>query len=232
MTELLASVRNLEEARLAVQIPIGILDMKDPEHGALGALDEHTIRKIVQFVAGRNLTSATIGDLPPDSERISQKIQATATLGVDYIKIGLSDSDWLIRYLPTLQSLTNKAQLVGVLFADHFEDLCGPCHLLKAAGFKGAMVDTEDKNLGSLRTIKSDTALQQFTQTAQKTGLLCGLAGSLQYEDIDALLALSPNYLGFRSALCVNNQRATTLSMAKIKKIASRLNPPSVRLSA
>ena len=223
MTQLLASVRDLEEARIALQTPIGILDMKDPEHGALGALSEDTIKTIVQFVAGRNLTSATVGDLPTDPQRALQKILATAALGVDYVKVGLSDAECLTRYLPILRAITDKAKLVGVLFADCFEDLSGPCHLLKAAGFHGAMIDTADKSRGSLRTIKSDAVLKEFTHTARQAKLLCGLAGSLQYEDIAALLDIAPDYLGFRTALCADNQRTATLSSAKINKVVRLL---------
>ena len=223
MTRLLASVADVEEARIALQAPVGILDMKDPTQGALGALETHTIGEIVQLIAGTCESSATIGDLPADSEAVLKKTQATAELGVDYIKIGMFGGDWLLKCLPALKTITAHTKLVGVLFAEHFADLSGPCHLLKSAGFVGAMVDTANKENGSVRTVKSDAELGEFVRTAQSKGLLCGIAGSLKYEDIKPLTTMAPDYLGFRTALCEKYCRQGKLSAAMIRKIADQL---------
>ena len=224
MTRLLASIANLEEAQVALQAPIGILDMKDPAQGALGALEAHAIGEIVQLIAGKCSSSATIGDLPADPEAVLKKTQATAELGVDYIKVGMFGGDWLLKCLPALKTIAANTNLVGVLFAEHFADLSGPCHLLKSAGFAGAMIDTANKENGSVRTIKSDAELGEFVQTAQRNGLLCGIAGSLKCEDIKPLITMAPDYLGFRTALCENHCRQGKLSAAMIRKIASQLH--------
>ena len=223
MTQLLASISDMAEARIALQAPIGILDMKDPTQGALGALNEHTIGEIVRFVAGTRTSSATIGDLPAEPEAVLKKTQAVARLGVDYVKIGMFGGDWLLKCLPALKTIATDINLVGVLFAEHFSDLSGPCSLLKSAGFVGIMVDTADKKNGSLRTLKSDTELGDFVRTAQNNGLLCGIAGSLKYEDVKPLTKIVPDYLGFRTALCENHQRQGKLSLAMIRKIAKQL---------
>ena len=223
MTQLLASISDVEEARIALQTPIGILDMKDPEQGALGALDERIIGEIVQLVAGTCRSSATIGDLPADPDTVLKKTRAIAALGVDYVKIGMFGGDWLLKCLPALKPITSQTNLVGVLFAEYFADLSGPCHLLKSAGFAGVMVDTANKKNGSLRTIKSDAELGEFVQTAQSKGLLCGIAGSLKYEDIKPLTTIAPDYLGFRTALCEHHHRQGKLSAAMTRKISHQL---------
>ena len=223
MTQLLASISDLAEARVALQASVGILDMKDPTQGALGALDERTIGEIVRFVAGTCTSSATIGDLPAEPEAVLKKTQAVARLGVDYVKVGMFGGDWLLKCLPALKTIAANINLVGVLFAEHFNDLSGPCHLLKSAGFNGIMVDTADKKNGSLRTLKSDTELGDFVRTAQSNGLLCGIAGSLKYEDIKPLRKMAPDYLGFRTALCENHRRQGKLSVAMIQKISEQL---------
>ena len=223
MTQLLASISNVEEAHIALKASVGILDMKDPTQGALGALDELTINEIVQLVSGTCTSSATIGDLPADPEVVLKKTQAIAKLGVNYVKVGMFGSDWLLKCLPVLKTITANVNLVGVLFAEYFNDLSGPCHLLKSAGFVGIMVDTANKKNGSVRTVKSDAELSDFVKTAQNNGLLCGIAGSLKYQDIKPLLKMTPDYLGFRTALCENQQRQGNLSAAMIQKIATQL---------
>ncbi len=64
MTAMLASVRTLDEALLALAGGADIIDLKDPARGALGALDQATARNIVAAIGGRAPVSATIGDLP------------------------------------------------------------------------------------------------------------------------------------------------------------------------
>ncbi len=223
MTKLLASISNLEEARIALQASVGILDMKDPTQGALGALDEHTIGEIVELVSGTCISSATIGDLPADPEVVLKKTRAVAKLGVNYVKVGMFGGDWLLKCLPALKTVTTNINLVGVLFAEYFNDLSGPCHLLRSAGFGGIMVDTANKKNGSVRTVKSDSELSDFVKTAQSSGLLCGIAGSLKYRDIKPLLKMTPDYLGFRTALCENHRRQGKLSAAMIQKITAQL---------
>ena len=223
MTQLLASISSSEEAHIALQTAIGILDIKDPSQGALGALAATTIAEIVKLAAGTCPTSATIGDLAPDPELVLKKTQATAELGVDYIKIGIFGEDWLLKCLPSLQTITTHHKLVGVLFADHFANLSGPCHLFKAAGFSGVMVDTANKANGSVRTMKSDSELMQFVQTVRNHNLLCGIAGSLKPEDIKPLTMMMPDYLGFRTALCENHVRQGKLSTIKIQQIAETI---------
>jgi len=78
MTKWLASVQSLKEAHILLPVLPDILDMKQPEKGALGALDIETISQIVDFIAGRCQTSATIGDLPMNADLISTAMMAVA----------------------------------------------------------------------------------------------------------------------------------------------------------
>ena len=50
-------------------------------------------------------------------------------------------------------------------------------------------------------------------------GLFAGLAGALRADDVPALLALEPDYLGFRSALCNQARRTAGLDMAACRRI-------------
>ena len=202
MTKLLASVRSVEEAEIALRAPIDILDMKEPAAGALGALDADVIRAIVKVANGRCTTSATTGDLPAQGAMMAERAREVAALGVDYVKVGLFGPHYLEKCLPVLKDVAGEVRLVGVLFADRFADFEGPCWLLKEAGFAGVMVDTADKGNGSVRKCAADEKLGRFVRAARECGLLCGIAGSLGVDDIEPLREIGPDYLGFRTALC------------------------------
>ena len=60
---MLASVRTLDEALFALEAGADFIDLKEPSHGALGALDHAAVRVCVQAIGGRRPVSATIGDI-------------------------------------------------------------------------------------------------------------------------------------------------------------------------
>ena len=85
---LLASVRDQNEAAIALQAGVHILDLKNPSRGALGALDKQTIIAIRKQAAGRCPVSATIGDLPPHAQDIARQTHEWADIGIDFVKVG------------------------------------------------------------------------------------------------------------------------------------------------
>lgn len=227
MSKLLASVRNVEEARAALSAPADVLDLKEPRRGALGALDLQTVREIVDACAGERPLSATVGDLPPDPAEISKKTEELAAAGVDYVKIGFFDSRYFEICAGALAPVAKRCALVGVLFADRLRDFEGPSRLLKHAGFTGVMIDTADKSLGSVRKLADEQTLRRFILTARELSLLCGVAGSLTLEDVEPLAALGPDYLGFRTALCKNRRRENAVCEKAAAEIVKKLSGAS-----
>ncbi len=220
MTAMLASVTDPAEARLAAAAGVDLIDLKDPARGALGALGEERIRTIRQALAGHRL-SATIGDLPLHPETVFQAVERTAACGVDYVKIGLFPGGDLEATLEALTPLATEHKLIAVLMADYLIAL-PVLERIAAAGFHGAMLDTADKSLGPLPRLRPAAFLARFVERAKSLGLLTGLAGSLRLEDIDALLPLAPDYLGFRGALC-RGDRTGTLDPGKVAQIRDRI---------
>jgi len=219
MTAMLASVATMAEAQLALQAKVGILDLKQPANGALGALDRTTVRQIVQLVAGRIPVSATAGDLVMQPEIISTAVQAIAETGVDYIKIGFfPGGDWS-GCIAKLAELSGQGlRLIAVLFADATPDF-DIVAVIAQAGFSGVMLDTMDKLRGSLLSVLDRKKLAAFVGSAKSQGLLVGLAGSLRQQDIAELLPLQPDYLGFRGALCRQHERTARLDPAALARI-------------
>jgi len=221
MSKWLASVQSLEEAEILLPVLPDILDMKNPSQGALGALSVAIVSEIVTVIDGRCQTSATIGDLPMQAELIKAAMINMASSGVDYVKIGLFPDDNLQHCIIELADTVKKLStpVIAVIFADNNSPAEECLHLLKASGFYGVMVDTSIKNGRHLLDYWDLLKLEQFVAAAKQQNLLCGLAGALRLEDITVLHPLAADYLGFRSALCLQRQRTTRLQVSLAKQI-------------
>ncbi|HIG91157.1 MAG TPA: hypothetical protein EYQ77_01855 [Methylococcaceae bacterium] len=223
MTGMLASVNTIDEALWVLNAGVDIIDLKEPANGALGALEPETITTIVKRINGKRPISATIGDLPLEPETITATVNRIAKTGVDYIKIGFFPQG---DPLSTLQSLVPATQqgtkLIAVFFADQPMELA-LIPALKKHGFYGAMIDTADKESGSLRQVFSEEMLQSFINQCRQQQLFCGLAGSLSLADIPFLTRLNPDYLGFRGALCHAHQRTEKLDPFAFKAVKEQL---------
>ncbi len=224
MTGMLASVNSLEEAQLILNSSADIIDLKNPEQGALGALPVNTVSTIVRAINQKKPVSATVGDLPMQADLIFNAVSAMAPTGVDYIKIGFfPNGDWQ-GCLTKLSQITQQGhQLIAVLFADTQPDIT----IIKAiynAGFFGVMLDTMDKSKGSLMEIMSTDKIIKFVSSAKEYQLLCGLAGSLKKNDISELITLNVDYLGFRGALCDKHNRTSSLNKEAINSVLNYFN--------
>lgn len=229
MTRILGSVRNPQEAELLLQTPIAILDLKDPERGALGAADPAVVRQVVDQVEGRRHVSAAAGSA--DDTDIMDKACQLSLGGVDFVKVGFSCASQQ-SLLPELRTaITAPAQAVAVLFADSPEidpmQWIGPA---RAAGFAGLMLDTADKHSGSLDQHMDLSQVKDWTQATKETGLLCGLAGRLSAESARYFLPARPDYLGFRGALCRRSTRTEPVCLETTLKLLESLREPKAEL--
>lgn len=229
MSAMLASVRTLDEALLALKGGADLIDLKDPARGALGALDSATAQTIVTAIAGRAPVSATIGDWPSmDPAEILAAAQRTADTGVDVVKVGFFPGPAQAACARALTPLARGLPVVAVLFADLVPDPA-LIETLAECGFAGAMLDTAKKTSGSLLGHLDLASLDAFVRRVGGCGLFAGLAGSLRQQDVAALLALDPDYLGFRGALCAGGRRGGALdpiAFARIRAAIPRAATP------
>jgi len=219
MTGMLASVNSLAEAWLVHRAAVDIIDLKQPAQGALGALPTASVAEIVAALPDSARISATVGDLPMLPERLLPAVRDMAATGVDYVKIGFfPGGDWPA-CLDALQAVAGQGiALIAVLFADTRPDF-GFIAELAQTGFRGVMLDTMDKRRGSLTQWLDASELASFVDAAHGQGMLTGLAGSLRSADVPGLLALAPDYLGFRGALCREHCRTAQLDLERIRHI-------------
>ena len=219
MTGFLASVSSVDEAQLVRSLGADVIDLKDPARGALGALDEDSVRAIVSLPDKNTMLSATVGDLPAYAAELEAAVTGMHGCGVDIVKVGVFDRTISPFMLSILDRLAGRSISIVLVF---FAELYPPdidFKRLRRGGITGVMLDTCEKANGSLRDKLDDGTLAEFVRKAGQAGLMTGLAGSLTREDIPPLLRISPDYLGFRGALCNRHQRTLQIDAAKVSDI-------------
>ena len=229
MPQLLVSVTSVKEAQIALQCGVDIIDLKDPDQGALGALPLALITEIVTSVnvksqSERKLISATIGDLPMEPGLILEHVLALSKTNVDIIKIGFF-SDLNVKftnYQPCLEVLKAVAEsgvkLIAVLFSE-YEYPASLMTAIKNAGFYGVMFDTAVKNGATFLNYHSLDEMKEIANNVQTQGLLFGLAGSLNLQHVTIVKAIAPDYIGFRGGVCINDLRISALDAGRINAI-------------
>ena len=219
MTGFLASVANMDEARIARGLGADFIDAEDPTAGALAP---ETIRQIVEGIARETPVSASVYDRSTDPEITVAAVRALAATGVDYIKVGLFPEAGREACIRALAAVARQVKLIGVMFADHGADLA-LTPLMQQAGFAGAMIDTAHKHETRLLDLYAPTALMRVIEAFHAHGLLAGLAGSLELPDIPRLLPLAPDFLAFRRALCGENGRGGAIDADAVRRIRASI---------
>ncbi len=222
MTRILGSIRNLQEAQLLFAAAIDILDLKEPDRGALGAVDFSTVRATVQWVRGRRQVSAAAGTA--EEPGILAQAQRLSTTGADFVKVGFAEASQQPLLAQLCSAIEPPTRAVAVLFADcpgmnpmqWIEPAC-------AAGCIGLMLDTADKHSGSLTHYLKPSHAQAWVQAVRRAGLLCGLAGRLDSASARQYLPACPDYLGFRSALCDQAQRTNPICLETAQNLLQSL---------
>ena len=216
MTGFLASVSSVDEARQVRFLGVDVIDLKDPNKGALGALDEDSVRSIAALIGNRTTLSATIGDLPSYAAGLESAVTRMHACGVDIVKVGVFDTSISPFALSACNRLTDRQIRIVLVFFAEFHPLDIDFRRLKHTGITGVMLDTCEKANGNLRQKMDDETLSEFVINARRAGLVSGLAGSLTDEDIPPLLRFSPDYLGFRGALCKQLRRNMQIDKVKV----------------
>jgi uncharacterized protein (UPF0264 family) len=226
----LVSVRDVDEARLVARAGVRLVDLKEPRAGALGALPVKRIDEIVQALraeGARCETSATVGDWPDDAlDAVLAQVQRVAACGVHKVKVGIGRR----APLALLDALAaSGAPIVPVLIADAgiepaIVDAC-------CARFDTLMVDTADKQSGSLFDVAAPDAVRGVIAAARQAGRRVGLAGALRLADVPRLHAHGVDFAGFRSAVC-DGDRGGALSQALLHELLRALADDRLRAAA
>lgn len=225
MMRLLVSARGVDEALLCAAAGVDFIDLKEPGRGALGGLAVDTIAAVVATLRHAGIAlpvSATIGDWPMRARaQILDRVDAVADCGVHYVKVGIVSGEG--GALDVLDALAASPHaIVPVFIADRGVDATLLAHAL-ALRFPALMLDTADKNAGSLFDVMTVLALSRFVAQVRATGTLAGLAGALRRPHLPQLAALAPDFAGFRSAVC-EGARSNAIDPARLRDLVGAVH--------
>jgi uncharacterized protein (UPF0264 family) len=224
MTALLASVRSEDEAFDAARAGAELIDLKEPNDGALGGLSIDDITNIARQLRARypvKPISATIGDVPADAfDEIAARVIEVSDAGIDYVKVGVARGPAARRCIEQLANL--PATVVPVLLCDGGMDDELVTHTA-ALGFAGVMFDTGSKDGSTLFDHVDVATLARWLRLTRESGAMGGIAGALGWAQLEQIRALAPDVAGFRTALCADGRRSR-LDPQRVAQWASALH--------
>jgi (5-formylfuran-3-yl)methyl phosphate synthase len=206
---LLVSVASAADASAALAGGADIIDAKDPQAGALGAVHVEVLRAIHAVVAGRRPVTAALGDAA-DEAAIERAAHAFTAAGADLVKVGFggAPADRIARLVSAaVRGATTggrgKAGVIAVAYADG-DRAASLAELLEwaALGADGVLLDTADKSGPGLRGLVAPHALAAWVAKAHEAGLLVALAGQLTADDLAYVRDAGADIAGVRGAAC------------------------------
>jgi len=215
--KLLVSPRDLEEAKSVIRGNADIVDVKNPKEGSLGANFPWVIRAIKELVdkeGGNDMEmSAAIGDFYYKPGTASLAALGAASVGADYIKIGLfkiktreEAIDLLSGVVKAVKGFDPTKKVVSAFYSDYKRiNSISPFEIAeigKEVDIDVSMVDTGIKDGKTTFEFLSEDELTTFVSESKALGLETALAGSFTFEDIPALKRIAPDILGVRSMVC------------------------------
>ncbi len=239
---LLVSVRDVAEARLALNCGVDLIDIKEPRLGSLGAASTETIRTIAQEIHGgaklteRRPLSVALGELLREATDSSRALAATRqTASFQFAKVGLAGCatrpDWPATWSRCFDFLPANVRRVAVVYADHqpagsptFDEVLRETIPRSASA---VLVDTFDKRGPGLLRLWSPAEIIRVVATAREQGLTVVLAGQLSLDDIPSIAAYRPDFVAVRGAACLPDRNGR-LDAGQLAEIVSMLGVQNI----
>lgn len=242
MIQLLVSVRNSAEARIAAEHGADIVDVKEPRHGPLGFAGADVVDEVVRELTGRVQVSAALGEW---QEWDGAGPCPVVSGQLKFVKLGMAGAAGALPLDDSWQQAIERVRLrisvaanwteacqprwISVAYADHQSAAAPPPDLLlehaARSGNAGLLLDTFDKRGPGVLDLLGDTALQQLREDCRDAGLLFALAGRLRLEDAEKIVRLAPDIAGVRGAVCVKGDRSGSLNGTLVRQLKQQLLP-------
>jgi (5-formylfuran-3-yl)methyl phosphate synthase len=230
--KLLISPQNQKEAAEAIAGGADIIDVKNPKEGPLGANFPWVIKEIKQLIPMGVELSCTLGEAPNLPGSMALAAYGAASLGVDYVKVGLGGVKTLQEAIALLEGIVRaakdcnpKIKVVAAGYADYQRACSIEPKLIVEAAFKAkadlVMIDTavkDGKNLFDFQTVEQ---LKAFVDSAHRQSLGVALAGSLRAQDLPIVCGFGVDFAGLRGAACSNSDRVSgQIKREKVQMLA------------
>ncbi len=207
MTKILASIKDVYEAELISKFNFDIIDLKNVNDGALGYVGDKSVEKIAKIFSNHKISVTAGNDSSPLTKKQLRRVNFLDQLGIEYIKIGIFDTNLLQDHSYFLKSIKNfSIKTVGVIFADLIRSETEIEKIL-TLNYDGLMIDTASKNNRSTLDILSADTLKLFVESCKKLTKFCGISGSISSMRFKDAISLQPDFIGLRGALCSHSKR-------------------------
>jgi uncharacterized protein (UPF0264 family) len=226
--KLLVSARSLIEAQQVMDSGAHWLDLKEPSRGSLGRPDLDLIWQVLDVtssspvqvsVAGGEITDWTV----PCDQELAAKLPERV-----YLKIALANCNanhWIRIATRISASLRHASQLILVHYADSTQAQCPDWQTIvqvsESLGCRHILIDTFGKRQGGLLDYLSLDQLAMMIESANRSQLSVALAGSLRIDQLEKLGQLGASWLGVRGAVCVANDRTSTICPDRLQSALS-----------
>jgi uncharacterized protein (UPF0264 family) len=224
---LLVSVATEADAVAALAGGADVIDAKDPQAGALGAVPCGTFRAIHACVAGARPVSAALGDAA-DEDAIEALARTFAAAGAAFVKVGFAGVGEASRVAALTAAAVRAARecrcgVVAVAYADADPaDSVPPLSFVDAAaraGAAGVLFDTADKTGKDLLAYVPPDALARWVAHAHRAGLFLAVAGKLHADDLPLVRDAGADIAGVRGAAC-DGGRAGRVASSRVRALA------------
>lgn len=224
----LVSVRNAAEATAALVGGADVIDVKEPDNGALGRADRRTVLSVFDRVARHAPVTAAAGelnDLPPT--RLADWLEANPAELVKVAFAGCGRLGWRSQLDELLACFDSPTRVVPTAYADwQAADAPPPGEVAAAAASLGCdwfLIDTFEKSAGEPANRSARQRLAGFVDAGQQLGLGIGIAGGLGVADVAWATRLGVDLIGFRGAACVGG-RSGTVCAKRVRSLIDERN--------
>ena len=249
---LLISVRCSEEARLSLQYAIDVLDLKEPLNGALGAVSQAVVEKVVQLVIQVNLEqppklSLAMGELADwDFDRwpsLLDRYPLDQIRRFRFVKIGLAGAqqltDWQGAWSKLFAELPESTRPVVVGYLDRLPEVLANAGSVKDVGDRCPSIKQLIEFAQSQPQVStilldtwckqedlfakiSDRRLQEIISVANRAGLAVVVAGSVKIDSLPRVIQAGASLVGVRGAVCAGD-RSGQLCEQKLREFCQRM---------
>jgi len=215
--KLLVSVRNLQEARIAIDSGADRIDLKEPQNGPLGRCSDKVWQEVAENLNGQIEISLALGELSQWNQR------PEIPKGIAAVKTGLACASprWRERLSRFYGNLSKNHEKVAVYYAD-WQVACSPkwnevLSFAEDTNCSILLVDTYSKRSGGVFVHHDAKQLQQMRFQASERGKQFTLAGSLQFSDLKQIETVCPSIVAVRGSVCELG-RSTSIVGSKVQR--------------